>query len=309
MRASDWMIEVEGRPIGSDQSLPSPNFAFVTTDYHAAIGVPIVEGRGFAATDGEHSPPVAVVSKEMARVFWPGESAVGKRFRFGGGGQATFPWMEVVGVAGDVHGESLDAPPRPAYYVLEHQMPGVIGGASSSMTVIVRTAGDPLAVASGAQRAVWDLDPEIAVANVRTLSDVVAGAVSRPRFVMVVLLAFGGAALLLAVAGVSGVLSYASARRTRELAIRMALGARPGAVRRLVLAAGLRLAVVGVVVGVAAALAGSRVLSSVLYQVSATDPLTIAGVGALLLLATLAASYVPARRATHADPAAALRAE
>jgi predicted permease len=307
-RTGDWVIEVEGRAAAPGEAIPSPNFRIVAGDYFRTVGVPIMAGRGFEAGDTERTAPVAVVSEALARVAWPGESPLGKRFRLGGGGEVTFAWMRVVGVAGDVRGESLGSAARPTYYMLGSQFAPIVGGSDPTMTVVVRTAGDPRALTGAAREAVWALDPEVAVPGVRTLAEVVSGAVSRPRFATVVLLAFGGAALLLAVTGVYGVLSYAVARRARELAIRMALGARAGSVRRLVLASGLRLAAAGVAVGVACAAAGSRLLASLLYDVSATDPATFAAVVVLLLGAAFGASYVPALRATRADPAAALRA-
>ena len=307
-RTGDWTIEVEGRAASLGEALPSPSFRIVAGDYFRTVGVPITAGRAFSPGDTERTAPAAVVSEALARVAWPGESPVGRRFRFGGGGEMTFPWMVVVGVAGDVRSEALGSAARPTYYVLGSQFAPMVGGSDPIMTVVVRTAGDPRPLAAAARQAVWALDPELAVPSVRTLSDVVSGAVSRPRFAAVVLLAFGGAALLLAVTGVYGVLSYAVVRRARELAIRMALGARAGSVRRLVLVSGLRLAALGVLIGLACAAAGSRVLTSLLYGVSATDPATFGAVVALLLGAAFGASYVPARRATRADPAAVLRA-
>jgi predicted permease len=307
-RTGDWTIEVEGRAAAPGEALPSPNFRIVAGDYFRTVGVPITAGRAFGPGDTERTAPVAVVSEALARVAWPGESPVGRRFRLGGGGEMTFPWMVVGGVAADVRSEALGSAARPTYYILASQFAPMVGGSDPTMTVVVRTAGDPRPLAAAARQAVWALDPEVAVPSVRTLADVVSGAVSRPRFATVVLLAFGGAALLLAVTGVYGVLSYAVVRRTRELAIRMALGAHAPSVRRLVLVSGLRLAGLGVLIGLGCAAAGSRVLASLLYDVSATDPATFGAVVALLLGAAFAASYVPARRATRADPAAVLRA-
>ena len=307
-RTGDWTIEVDGRAASPVDPLPSPSFRIVAGDYFRTVGVPVRAGRGFGPGDGERTGPAAVVSEALARVAWPGESPLGKRFRLSGGGEVTFPWMEVVGVAGDVRSEALGSAARPTYYMLDTQFASMVGGSDRTMSLVVRTAGDPRPLVAAVRQAVWGLDPDVAVPAVRTLAEVRSGAVSRPRFAAVVLLAFGGAALLLAVTGVYGVLSYTVVRRTRELAIRMALGARAASVRRLVLASGLRLAAGGVVVGVVCAAVGSRVLTSLLYDVGTRDPATFAGAVGLLLAAAFGASYVPALRATRTDPAAALRA-
>ena len=308
-RSGDWSVEVEGRPAAPDRPLPSPSFIIVSRDYFRTIGIPVRRGRAFTDADGERSPPVAIVSAEMARAVWGDESPIGKRFRLGGGGQATFPWMEVIGVSGDVRSVALGTAPRPTYYLLDSQFPGLVDGAPRDMSLLLRTAGDPLALGGAARQAVWELDSELAIANVRPLAEVVQGTMARPRFVAVVLSAFGLAALLLAVIGVYGVLSYAIARRRREMGIRMALGAEAAQVRRLVMGVGLRLAAVGIVLGLAGALAGTRIMSAVLYEVSATDPLTFGAVALLLATAALAASYLPARRATRVSPIEVLRGD
>ncbi|HYE91654.1 MAG TPA: FtsX-like permease family protein, partial [Terriglobales bacterium] len=235
--------------------------------------------------------------------------------RFAGPPEMNIPWFTVVGVAEDVRRAALSKAPRPTYYMLDHQFPKVVGQAENTMTLVVRTGGtrdggsDPAALAGAARRVVSGIDPELAIANVRTLDAVVSSSVSRPRFAVAVLGAFGLSALLLAVIGVYGVLSYAMTRRRRELAVRMALGARPGEVRRLVVRSGLQLAGVGVVVGLAAALAGGRALRALLFEVSPTDPITVAAVGVVLVGAALLASWIPARRATTVSPAEVLRGE
>jgi predicted permease len=308
-REGDWTVEVEGRAEDA-APLPSPNYTFVSEDFFRALGVPVLQGRGFGPADGERTPPVVVVSRSLADALWPGRSPLGRRIRLGGPPDAPpMSWMEVVGVSGDVRRQSLGDAPRPTYYVLDRQTPAMIGSAARSMTVVVRSERSPELLAAPARQAVWALDPELAVGDLRTLDAVVSGSVARPRFAMAVLAAFGAAALALAVIGVYGVLSYAMARRRREMGIRIALGARAAQVRGLVLGAGLRLAAAGVVLGLAGAAAASRVVSALLYEVSGTDPLTFGAAALVLLGAAVAASYLPARRATRVDPAEVLRSE
>jgi predicted permease len=309
-RAGDWKLEAEGRAATADP-LPSPEFAIASADVFRALGIKVREGRAFDATDLADAPPVVVVSRELARAFWPGErSVIGRRVRFGGAPPGkTIPWLTVVGVVDDVRRAALSAAPRPSFYILDTQFPRVIGDAMSDMTLVVRTTGEPAQLARAARQVVGDLDPELALANVRTLEAVVSSSVARPRFAMAVLGAFGLSALLLAAVGVYGVLSYAMTRRRREMAVRMAIGATPSDVRRLALRAGLRLGAIGIAVGLATALVGGGVMRSLLFEVSTTDPLTIISVGAVLLSAALLASWIPARRATMVSPAEVLRGD
>jgi putative ABC transport system permease protein len=291
--------------------LPSPEFAIASTDVFRALGIAVREGRGFDPTDRADSPPAIVVSRELARVFWPGEaSAIGRRVRFAGAPPGkTIPWLTVVGVVDDVRRTSLREPPHPSYYILDTQFPAIIGDAMSNMNLVLRTSGDPALLARGARDVVRAIDPELAVANVRTLATVVSDSVARPRFAMAVLGAFGLSALLLAAVGVYGVLSYSMTRRRREMAVRMAIGATPGEVRRLALRSGVRLGAIGVVAGLALALASGGVIRTLLYDTSTTDPATVVVVGAVLLGAALLASWIPARRATSVSPAEVLRGD
>jgi predicted permease len=301
---TQWSLEVEGRP-NSAGELSTPYIVSATTDVFRALGIAIVRGRGFRPEDDERAAPVTVVSEALAREVWPGEVALGKRVHLSGEDE----WLTVVGVARDVRPEALSEPPRPTYYVPTPQFARMVGFANPGMTLVLRTAGDPAALTNAARSAIRELDPALALDNVQTLASVVTGSVARPRFAASVLGAFGLAALGLAVVGVYGVLSYAMTRRRRELAVRMALGARPGQVSRLVLGSGLRLAAAGVAVGLVAAVVGGRVLTALLYEVSPTDPATLVAVGVTLLGAAAAASWLPAWRATTVSPAEVLRGE
>ena len=299
-----WSVALEGNP-ESVRTMDAPFFVSSTPDVFKALGITILRGRGFTDADNAESVPVAVVSETMARKFWPGEDAVGKRFEFSG----EKGMLTVVGVARDVRPEALSAPPYPTYYVVSSQFAKLLGFTDAAMTIVLRTSGDPAALTNAARSIVHDLDRDLALDNVQTLEQVVTGSVARPRFAAAVLGAFGLSALVLAVVGVYGVLSYAMTRRRRELAVRMALGARPREVSWLVIGSGLRLAGAGVAVGLVVAAVGGRVLTALLYDVSPTDPATIAAVGAALLVAAAVASWLPARRATTVSPAEVLRGE
>ncbi len=302
-RLIQWSLEPEGRLPGAPE-LRAPFLATGTTDALRALGIAVVRGRGFEPADGERSAPVTVVSETLAREYWPGEDAVGKRVRLSGEDTP----ITVVGVARDVRPEALSEPPKPTYYLLNTQFAAITGIADAGATFVLRTAGDPAALTNAARAVVRALDPELAVDEVQTLESVVRESVARPRFTAAVLGAFGLSALVLAVVGVYGVLSYTLTRRRRELAVRLAIGARPGEVRRLVLQSGLRLAAAGVALGLVGAAAGGRVLAALLYEVSPTDPATLAAVAAVLLGAAAAASWLPARHATRVSPAEVLRA-
>ncbi len=300
-----WSVEIEGRP-NSLRDMETPYIVNSTTDIFRAMGIAILRGRAFAPTDDERSTPVTVVSESMARQFWPGQDVVGKRIRLSG---PDLPWITIVGVVRDVRPEALSEAPQPTYYLLISQFAKMNGFADQGATFVLRTAGDPAALTSPARAVIRELDPGLALDRVQTLESVVTHSVARPRFAASVLGAFGVASLVLAVVGVYGVLSYAMTRRRRELALRMALGARPAQVSRLVIRSGLALAAGGVAAGLLVAVAGRRVLTALLYEVSPTDPPTLVAVGVTLLGAAVAASWLPARRATAVNPAEALRGE
>ena len=304
-RLVQWSLEPEGR--GPDApELTNPFLSVGTIDVFRTLGIPILRGRGFAPADGERSPPVMVVNETLAREYWPGRDAIGQRVRLSG---EDAHLVTVVGVARDVRPEALAEAPKPIYYLLNTQFAAITGIADAGATLVLRTTGDPAVLTNAARAVVRGIDPELAVDDVQTLESVVRESVARPRFAAAVLGSFGVSALVLAVVGVYGVLSFAIARRRREMAVRMALGARPQALRRLVVGSGLRLAAGGVAAGLVAAVAGARVLTTLLYEMSPTDPATLAIVAVTLLGAAAAASWVPARRATRVSSAEVLRGE
>jgi predicted permease len=302
----NWDIEVEGRPVRPGDPPPSPKINMATPGYYSTLKIPLERGRGFVPADDERSLPVAVVNSSMARRLWPDADPIGRRFRVIGDSMA---WLTVVGVAHDTRSWGLTAEPRPEYTLPFYQLPVSVRTVRRSMSIVIRSAGDPLALAGPARRAIAALDPDLAVSNVRTLDRVVADSVGDRRFTMLLLGLFGAVALALAVIGIYGVTAYSVAQRTREMGIRLALGAAPAAVRQLVVREGVRLALTGLAAGLVLALIGTRALRGQLYGVRSTDPATYLGLSALLLIVVVLATYLPARRATRVDPAITLRAE
>ncbi len=268
-------------------------------EYFRTFGIPILRGRGFLPSDRESAPKIVVVSEAVARRLWPGQDPVGKRFRFLGGDPGD--WRTVVGVAGDVRFRRLKEA-TPTIYLPWHQL--ITFG-----TFAVRTRDALGSVLPAVRRTVREFDPQIDVWDARTMDDYLAKPLAQPRLSTLLLSVFGLVGLLLAAIGLYGIVASTVQERTRELGVRVALGATPGRLRRDVLAAALGVTSVGAVVGLAAALVSSRLLTALLFQVSPTDPITLAGVCVLLLGVGVGAAYLPARRAMRIDPAQALRAE
>jgi predicted permease len=261
--------------------------------------IPAIEGRSFAG--GDASQHVAVISRATARRLWPGESAVGHRFRIGGNKE---PWTTVIGVVGDVSaGGPLD------HNADDMQFYQLSDTGFVAPTLVVRTRGDPAAIVPAVRRELAAIDRGAALTYVAVVRDAMAATIARPRFTMVLLAIFAGVALLLSTIGLYGVIAYAVSQRTREIGVRVALGARPRDVVRLVLTQGLTLALVGIVLGLLGAAGATRALRSLLFEVQPGDPTTFLVVGTILTAVTLVASYVPARRAATIDPVVALRAE
>ncbi len=289
---------IDGRAPMASGLLPSADFRIVSPGYFHLMGTPLLAGRELANTDDANSPLAAVINRTMAHRFWPGESPIGKRIRGGAEGN---PWLTIVGVAGDVHQTNLDVPPRPEIDVSYLQHP--VG----FITVLVRTAIAPERLANAARQAVRTVDKDQPVYDVVPMTQVMAGTVGPRRFSMILLAAFGALALLLAVVGISGVVANVVAQRQHEIGIRMALGAAKRDVLALIVGRQMAIVAIGIAVGLGAAAAVTRVLSGLLYEVGAVDPITFIFVPALLLAVALVASYLPARRAMRVDPAIAMR--
>ncbi len=298
---SNGTVIIEGQPAPKNMwSSPLVEVDTVMPGYFHTLRIPVLRGRDFTAQDSEDKPPVAIINETMAHMFWPNQDAVGKRFSQD---KDKPKWITVVGVVGDVREYGLDHPTAPEAYFPQSQHN------STYMAIVVRTATEPLGQLSAVRGAVHDLDSQLPVYAPRELSQIVSESSEQQRFVALLLGLFGGLALVLASVGIYGVISYSVAQQTHELGIRMALGAGRRDVLGMVLGEGLRLALYGIGAGLAGALVLTRLMSSLLYGVRPSDPLTFAGVAALLVLVALAACYIPARRATKVDPMVALRYE
>jgi putative ABC transport system permease protein len=296
-------FSIEGRPPRPESELPVGDYILVTPEYFSALGIPVLRGRAFTDADREGAPRVCLINQTLAREFFPGEDPLGRRLKQGPD-RPDNPFMEIVGVVGDVRYEGLDAKVQPAYY-----LPFAQNGWGDMSLLVRSSATDPAALVPAVRGELRALDPELPLAGVRTMDELLTRSVAEPRFRTLLLAVFACAALLLAAVGIYGVMSYTVAQRTHEIGIRMALGAQGRDVLRLVVGQGVRLTLVGVLLGLAGALLLTRVLTGLLFGVSATDPLTLVCVPLLLSLAALLACYVPARRASKIDPLVALRYE
>ncbi len=294
---------VEGRVPGPTDKEPDAESRIVGVDYFKALQIPLRKGRLFDDHDAGDAPRVVVISETMARKYFGGDDPIGKRITFDDPQAADAAWQTVVGIVGDVRGRSLNAEPYAQVYGVYRQTP------RRGMTVLLRTAAAPLALVSTIRQQVVALDPQQPLYDLRTGEQVMAASVARTRFNMLLIAILAGIALALAAIGVYGVISYSVAQRTHEIGIRMALGASAGNVLKLVIGEGMLLAGAGIVVGVVAAFGVTRIMASLLYGVTATDPFTFLSLAFVLAAIAFFASYIPARRATKVDPVVALRTE
>jgi predicted permease len=295
-------ITVEGR-------IPPPGENFINADirvtagnYFHAMQIPLREGRFFNESDTKTSPPVGIVDEYMATELWPGQSALGKRVHNGGITDKD-PWITVVGVVGRIKQYTLDSDSRTAIYYPQTQF------VTKEMNVVVRSSGDPAALDSAARKEIQNVDRDLPIFHVVTMEQRVQDSLARRRFAMLLLSLFAGLAVALAMIGIYGVISYVVNQGTREIGIRLALGATPRAILRLVIGRGMALAIPGVVIGLLGSLAFTRMMRGLLFGVSPIDPLTFVAVPVLLVLVALLASYVPAQRATRVDPTVSLHSE
>ena len=295
---------VDGWPPVAPGDEPSLETRSVLGDYFAVMGIPLRAGRDFAATDfNADAPRVGIANEAMVRKYFPAEDPLGKRVRWARADQVE--WITIVGVAGDVHHFGLDRPDLPALYSPFTQAEPW----KRWMTFVVRAPSDPLAIAAAVKQRIWSIDSQLPITKVRTMRVVAADSFAARRFDMLLLALFAGLALTLAAIGVYGVIAYAVAQRTREIGVRVAVGARMRDVVRLVVRGGLRLALLGVGIGLAGAFAATRLMGSMLYGVAPADPATLAAVALALFAAALFACWLPARRAARVDPIEALRHE
>jgi putative ABC transport system permease protein len=272
------------------------------------MGERLIRGRTFARTDLTDTMLVALINEEMARRYWAGRDPVGGRFRIGGG-RADRPWVTVVGIVADVRHNGLTDVVKEKFYIPHTQWHVSVGNPLRAMTLVVKGESDPRALVAPVRQIVREMDPGLPIAEVRSMDEIVAATLSTPRFTGMLLAIFAALALALSAIGIYGVLSYLVSRRTRELGIRVALGADRGQVLRLVLGRAVALALAGVILGLGAAGPLASLLSSLLHDVTPADPATYAAVAVGLTAVAMFASLVPAWRATRVDPVKALKAE
>jgi predicted permease len=278
----------------------------VTLDYLKTMGIPVIEGRDFSQTDVTGAP-VVLVNETLAKMFYKGQSAIGKRVKPSGG--ANTPWYTIAGVVRDVKQGGVNQKTGSELYFLNAQGPAATGFAPRSMNVVVRTVLPAESLAPEIRRIVSSMDPTLPIIRLRSMDDVFADSVSRPRFLAQLLGVFAGLALLLAAIGTYGILSYTVSERRREIGIHMALGATRGNVLGMVLGQGFRMTLVGLVAGIAASFVLTRLLQAQLFNVKPSDPATMATVTAFIALVAVVACYIPASRATRVDPMVVLRDE
>ncbi|HEV7522537.1 MAG TPA: ABC transporter permease [Candidatus Angelobacter sp.] len=289
---------VEGRPVSERDALPSTDVSFVSPGSMQLLGIPLISGRFFTAHDNADSPEVAIISRSLAQHFFPNEDALNKRISADNGKS----WVKIVGVVGDVKYYGLDKEALDTAYVSFAQSP--MGG-----TLLIKTAGNPLNYARQVREAVYSVDPEQPVNGIKTLGELRGDALVQSRLTAILLALFAGLALAIAATGLSGVTALMVSQRTREIGIRMALGAQSTSVMGMILMQGMRVITMGVAAGVAVALVFSRVMRTLLFHTTVNDPVTFVGVALMFIAVGFVASYVPARRVTKVDPLIALRSE
>ena len=294
---------IEGKPQPKPGEIADANTRVISTEYLQTLGVPLKEGRLLERRDSAHSVPVMLINETMAKQFWPDQNPIGKRIKMGDY-DSSQPWVTIVGIVGDMKQMGFDLPPRAEMYFPYQQQsfysPGYLA---------VKTADDATLIAGAVRAAIWSVDKEQPIDGVMPLEELVNVDLA-PRELQAKLLGgLAGFALLLAALGIYAVLSFSVAQRTQEIGLRMALGAAPAQVLRSILGEGMKLVVLGLLIGVMASLVLARLLGHLLFGLSVTDPQTFIGVGILLGAAAFAACYVPAQRATRVDPMVALRYE
>jgi len=295
------IFTVQGKPVPTGQS-PIADYRTITVGYFHAMGIRLLKGREFTDRDRADTPDAVIVNEELARRFWPGEDPIGKRLQVG---TEFMRWREVVGVVGNAKLSGLEANIDPAIYVPfpQNSWPNAL----RNSFIVLRTATDPKSLVPAIRRELRSVDPTFPITQIRTMDEIVGDSISQRRFNTVLLGLFAFVAIALAGVGIYGVMSYGVSQRTREMGIRLALGARQSDITKLVTSTGARLAALGIAIGIVAAAISSQLISSLLFGITATDPITFVFTAVLLGAVTLLASYIPSRRAARTDPISALR--
>jgi predicted permease len=296
-------ISIEGYQASTGQEMIQSDARAAGVGYFETMKIPLLNGRLFNEHDTEKSSPVLVIDEKMARNYWPNSNPIGGRIKFGRAESEEDPWMTIVGVVGSVKQYDLESESRVALYFPASQ------ALSSTMYLVARTTTAPSSLVASITSEVRSMDPNVPIFDVKTMDQRLSESLARRRFAMMALGVFAGFALMLAIVGIYGVVSYSVAQRTNELGIRLALGASQFDVLRLVLSSGLRLSLIGIAFGIVLSFAVTRFLSSLLFGVRATDLFTFGALSILLVAVSLLACYLPARRATKVDPLVALRRE
>lgn len=297
-------FNIQGRPPKSPRDFLIAAYRPVTPRLHETLGIPLVRGRLLTDADNERAPFVVVINEAMARQYFPNQNPLGQRLQLGQSPDPNEPWHEIVGIVGNVRQNLATDPAAEMYYPIR-QANTILP--VNVVSVVLRTAGDPRGEVSALRAAARELDPNQPLVKIRTMEENIGASVAQPRFRTTLLGIFAGCALALSVVGLYGVMTYSVSRRASEIGIRMALGAQRGDILRMVLTEGLRLAVIGVAIGAAGALALTRLLKTFLYATAPTDPIAFAGAALLLTVVALLACYIPARRAMELDPVSSLR--
>jgi putative ABC transport system permease protein len=298
-------FDVDGRPEAAPGTRPMTDYRLINSDYFSAMGMKLVKGRAFSRYDTEDAPGVVIINETMVARFFAGEDPIGRRLDLSGNPKDV---REIVGVVGDVRNYGVDAEVKPEVYVpFLQSAPGYLSSVVSALTIVVRSSIEPTALAAALREQVQALDKDQPVSEIRTMEWYLADSMAQRRFNMLLLGAFAVLALVLAAVGIYGVIAYTVTQRTHEMGIRIALGARGGDILRLVFANAMVTTLIGIAIGLAAAFVLTRLLQSLLYQVTATDPFVFATIPILLLVVAVIATYIPARRAMKVDPITALR--
>jgi putative ABC transport system permease protein len=295
-------FSIEGRPDFLPEEQVEVPVDSVSAGYFGVVKVPLVRGRYFDTRDSAEAPPVVIINATMARMFWPDEDPIGRRIKYGQQ-SSQGPWMTIVGVVGDTRRTGFDHVVRPETFLPFAQSP------AGSMLLVARAVSDLPTATAAIREAVRAADPAIPLQNPRSVDDLIGGLTAQRQLNTLLLILFGVVAAALAVIGVYGVLGYSVSERTREIGVRVALGATRGSILRLVLTEGMMLAGIGIAIGLASALALGRAMATLLYEVSPNDTATLAGIGLITAAAALLASLVPAVRAVRVAPTEALRAD